>query len=222
MEKLYAAIELHNATNRKFQEDGDDYNTLVTLEKTTPDQIARLEELAGALPEELKRFYLDIGALDNVRNSECYCMSMLTVAELVEGLAYNGDYKYKKLDSLGLADMMRFSWGNDRPEFTNGRCFTPDQLTYINHHYRCFGWYRTDDGLEAAHYMYFDQAGKFGALLYHQDTIDRMQEAFSKMMVASPATQSLEDMLCEGIEKIRATLIEWNADDDDYENEENN
>lgn len=219
MEKLNAAIELHNATNRKFQDDGDDYNTLVTLGKATTEQIARLEELVGPLPEELKQFYLKVGGLENTNNGEIHCMDMLTAEALIEGVTHTTSYY--KMHSLGLADMMRYNWGNDRPEFTNGRFFTPECLQYINSHYRCFGWYRTDDGLEAAYYMYFDQAGKFGALLYHQDTIDRVQDAFRKMMVASPATQTLEDTLCEGIEKIRATLIEWNADDDDYEDEEN-
>lgn len=211
MQKLRAAIAKYNEANAILHDDMDGYNTLVTLPAATDAEVAQLEATPGfSLPAELRQFYLTIGGLENTDNGESYCISVPTAAQLTESL--NETNNYFKLYSPGVADMMRHSWGNDRPEFTNGY-FPKDMLDFINTHYRSFGFYRTNTILESAHYLYFDTTEKFGAVFYDQDTPDYLQNEFNTMREKSPATLSLEDMLCKAIEDMRMTLIQWRGDD---------
>lgn len=211
MQTLHTAIAKYNEANAVLHEDADGYNRLVTLPAATDAEVTQLETTLGfELPAELRQFYLTIGGLENTDNGESYCISVPTAAQLTESL--NETNNYFKLYSPGVADMMRHSWGNDRPEFTNGY-FHKELLDFINTHYRSFGFYRTDTILESAHYLYFDTAGKFGAVFYDQDTPDYLKNEFTKMRENSPASLSLEAMLCKAIEDMRITLIQWRGDD---------
>lgn len=209
MQRLLHAIEQYNASRRKYWD--SDYNSLIQAGPATAAELSRLEAANGQpLPKPLRAFYLRLGGLSNLYNNESYCIEAPRPAELADGLERS--QPYERIGSLGLIDMIVHSWANDRFEFAEGEHFSRAQLQALNGRYRCFGWYRTDTVGESAWYLYFDPHGHFGALYYDQDGFGRAYAALMAMLQASPARQSLEDVLCEGIERMRAAMIEWQDD----------
>lgn len=206
MQRLLHAIEQYNASKRNYWD--SDYNALVQVGPADPEPIARLETLTGSrLPEPLRDLYRNIGGLRNHNNNESYCIDLPGPAQLADGLEQTRPYW--GIRSLGLIDMIVYSWCNDRYEFAEGEYFERAELDALNTRYRCFGWYRTDTIGESAWYLYFDPLGRFGALFYDQDGFDHARTELLGMLDASPARQTLEELLCEGIERMRAAMIAW-------------
>lgn len=210
--RLRDAIEQYNASRTRFWD--DDYNTLLAAGPAEPAQIERLQALEPRpLLADLVQFYRRFGSLHNQDNTESYCMELPLPGQLADGL--EAASACRRIRSLGLVDMIAHSWGNDRPEFAAGGAFSQAELDELNGRYRCYGWYRADTVLESAWYLYADPDGRFGALLYDQDRFDRTARELRALLAASPARQSLEDALCEGVERMRATMIEWCDEDAD-------
>ena len=209
MQRLQDAIDHYNANRARFWD--DDYNTLTAPGPAAEDAIARLRALEPRpLPAELEEFYRRFGGLGNQDNTESHCMELPGPAALADGLAQADEWQ--RIRSLGLVDVIVHSWGNDRPEFEPGANFQQPELDALNARYRCFGWYRTDTVGESAWYVYADEAGRFGALYYDQDGFGSVERLLRAMLGASPARQSLEEVLCEGVERARQAMIEWNGE----------
>ncbi|SDD70768.1 SMI1 / KNR4 family (SUKH-1) [Dyadobacter soli] len=173
--------------------------TLSTGEKGDPAHLAILESKIGRpLPPDLKEFYNTVGNIKSNSLNENNSIDFFSTSYLVEKL--DDSDKWEKIVSLGLLDMIKHSWGNDREEIDELSANTRDQ---INSRYICFGWFRTDDNLESANYLYFDQDGKFGSVPYHQDDFDDLFVNYIKPMLnTSPASKSLEDLIVESMEII--------------------
>jgi hypothetical protein len=208
MNKITEQINKYNETNNLFFENLNDYNLIVDLQKPTIVELVAIKEIVGAeLPEDLKNFYLNFGGLKNVNNDESYCISILSLFEMLEAIKKD---EFMPSFSMGIIDMILFSWGNDRYEFADGEFFSKEQKDFLNSQYKCFGWYRTDTVLDCAYYLYFDANGNFGALCYDQDMFEEVQEDLIKMLENSPANETLENLLSNAIEQMRLVLIEWN------------
>jgi hypothetical protein len=208
MNKISQQIAKYNESNILFFDERDDFNKLIELQKATVDELLAYEKIVGTgLPEALKDFYMTLGGLQNKNNEESYCITIFSIPEMLETL------KTEELTtnfSLGIIDMILFSWGNDRYEFADGEFFSKEQKDFLNTQYKCFGWYRTDTVLDCAYYLYFDANGNFGALCYDQDMFEEVQEDLIKMLENSLANETLENLLSNAIEQMRLVLIEWN------------
>lgn len=206
MQRLQTAIDQYNAVRTRLWD--DDYNTLLAAGPATDAAIARLQSLEPRpLPDALSGFYRRFGGLHNEGNTESFCLQLPPPSELADGLEQDDAWKIR---SLGLIDMIQYSWGNLRSEFEPGCFFTLAAVQGLNQRYRCFGWYRTDTVLESAWYLYADEDGRFGALFYDQDGFDATRRELLAMYQASPARQSLEEALCEAVERALRAMEDWN------------
>lgn len=209
MQRLQAAIDQYNASRARFWD--EDYNTLLAPGPAAAADLARLQALEPRpLPADLEGFYRRFGGLANLDNTESHCLELPGPAALADALAHADPWQRAR--SLGLVDMIVYSWGNDRHEFEADAAFAQAELDALNARYRCFGWYRTDTVSESAWYVYADEDGRFGALYYDQDSFGAVERALRAMLAASPARASLEDVLCEGVERARLAMIEWSGD----------
>ncbi len=148
------------------------------------------------IPISLRWFYREIGGITG--NSNEFVMNIENIPYLLKKL--NEPNKWFKCDSLGFVDYLRFLWGNDRPEFES---FDPEKVAYLNENYRCFGHYRFSCGLTEANILYFDKAGKFGEVRYHEKEFENVWTEFlNDMLVASPASEDLEHMLIRILNKL--------------------
>lgn len=167
------------------------WNQIRTAVPATAEELRELEpHFALGVPPQLKLLYEAFGGLHTDGNED-FAVSIDTPRTLLDNLCKEGFYW--KLHSLGLVDTIRFSWVNDRPEFGQ---VDPGKVALINERYKGFGFYRRDDGLEEAHYLYFDAHGKFGAVRYHQDDFsDLWDDQLNPMLQASRATEDLPALL---------------------------
>ncbi|KAA0992963.1 SMI1/KNR4 family protein [Dyadobacter aurulentus] len=189
--------------NEKAIQAGEPYATmgLISIEKkSSPEEISQLERAAGIrLPEALKLLYTGFGALQCDSMNENNSIHVFSPASLLAKLEDEDDWS--RTPSLGLIDMIKLSWGNDRYEFEEE--LNNKIREAVNTNYFCFGWYYTDDNQESAHYLYFDREEKFGYVFYHQDEFSELVSDFLKPMSAgSIATQTLEELLCESLQRI--------------------
>jgi hypothetical protein len=105
-----------------------------------------------------------------------------------------------------LIDCIKFSWGNDRPEFDDVEL---SKIDYLNENYKCFGLYRYDGGFEEAYYLYFDRNQKFGLVRYHQDDFDELWSVHLRNMLnKSPASESLDGLLISIIDRLETGISE--------------
>lgn len=212
MQRLQTAIDEYNAIRTRYWD--DDYSALRAAGAAAEADLARLRALEPRpLPAQLEAFYRRFGGLHNHDNTESHCLELPTPAALAEGLERTDEWR--RIRSLGLVDVIAYSWGNDRPELEPGEAFAQAELDALNAAYRCYGWYRTDTVAESAWYVYADAQERFGALYYDQDGFAGLARALRAMLAASPARQSLEEVLCEGVQRARAAMVEWNGDDGD-------
>lgn len=172
-----------------FEEHLRRYGMIVrTGETATDSEMGELEQLIGRpLPTELKEFYTTLGMLVGLARTGR--IEVPSVRSLLKRLRDHEVRRYEKLHSLGLADMMRAAWGNDRWELeAEGGILTAGQLAAINGTYVCIGWICNDPGEEGHTYITFDRAGAFDTIFYHQDAADDLQEELLGMIERSPAT----------------------------------
>ncbi len=109
--------------------------------------------------------------------------------------------KWEKIKGLGIVDMIKYSWGNDRYEFDEE--MESSMKNYLNENYKCFGRYRTEYGVEAANYLYFDNEGKFESIFYHQDDFDELLEGdLNPMMKKSLANQTFWELTFDAFDVI--------------------
>ncbi|KAA6432763.1 SMI1/KNR4 family protein [Dyadobacter flavalbus] len=210
-EKIAKAVHAYNQVSIDA---GEPYSNICLLDreqKSTEEEVLVLENRIGIkLPEVLKNLYTGFGSIKNRNWNENNCLDIYSVSYLMERL--DDPDKWARTESLGIIDMIRLSWGNDRYELDEE--LSPAMKAYLNKHYICFGLYRTDDNLESANYLYFDMHGRFGSVFYHQDNFeDLLQNHLRPMLEESPATHTLEELLLEAFEIITELKMEEVSDE---------
>jgi len=209
-EKIANAVHAYNQVSINAGEPYSNICLLDVVQKSSKEEIRELENrIHMRLPEELSTFYTGFGAIKNRNWNENNCLDIYSVKYLMEKL--NDADKWSRTESLGIIDMIRLSWGNDRYELDEE--LSASMKNFLNNHCICFGLYRTDDNLESANYLYFDTYGRFGSVFYHQDDFEELLENhLLPMMEASPATQTLEELILEAFEIITELKMEEVSD----------
>ncbi|SEJ21465.1 hypothetical protein SAMN05216327_107133 [Dyadobacter sp. SG02] len=196
---ILTKINEYNSLVSKAREPYASLYALTHGEKSNPAHIALLEAKTGRpLPLEIKDFYNSVGNIKSNSLNENNSIDVFSTSYLSETLESSD--KWDKILSLGLLDMIKHSWGNDRYEIDK---LSAEVRDGINSAYICFGWFRTNDNLESANYLYFDRDGKFGSVFYHQDDFgDLLTEYIRPMLKESAASQSLEDLIVASMDTI--------------------
>lgn len=171
------------------------YASLARLGEPASDaDIAALQALSRPpLPADLLAFYRSAGAFHGGASLQD-CVIHAPAALLAASRKPPGTWE--GVASMGLPDMVRWAWGNDRFEFEPGRGgLTAAEVGALNRGYSVIGWRVVEDG-EGFEFLYFDAQGRFGRLFYHQDAFDELyEEALQPMLTRSPADASLADAL---------------------------
>lgn len=175
--------------------------TLATGQISTSEDICQLEARTHAIiPKDLKDFYQIIGGVKSDSLNENNCIDIFPVNYLLDKL--DATESWSKIRSLGILDMILFSWGNDRYEILE---LDNEMIEYLNSQYTSFGWFRTDDNLESATYLYFDKKGHFGSIPYHQDDFDDLLTCYlTPLMTQSLAIQTFEELIVESLDTVIA------------------
>jgi predicted DNA-binding WGR domain protein len=215
IEEVLALIDSYNKVNAKiFSERSKIYNVL-TKEPSTAAEVEALELLSNTkFPEELKVFYKTIGSLYNVENSEKYCFGIPNCATVVKLLQLE-DSNYNKMKSIGLMDEFfnqckYFFEEEEIEELKESQDMTTEDIEIINTKYKSIGIYKDAAYSYSSYFIYFDENGKFGEILYDQDTAD---DTLWKICTLknNPPTQSLNTVLKNALVKITNTLVEFNT-----------
>lgn len=189
----YAELCENEPQTESFEQHLERYADLVrTGNAVGAGEIAELAaRITMPVPDELQAFYHVIGSL------HCRDAQLFALPELLG--CYRGvPTEYGVAKSIGIIDMIRLCWGNDRFEFEppNGY-ITQAEVDALNGAYACVGWYMPEDE-ESARYVYFDRQGNFGTIFYHQDAFDELYaDDLLPMLTASPANHSLSEIILE-------------------------
>ena len=187
-------------------------------EPVSESAIEKMQTLSRmSFPPDLVRFYREHGGFEGGEN---LCRLSLYQPEAILRMSKREE-RYARLDSLGLTDMIRFFWGNDRPEIETGnkRAILSDaEIAYLNDHYTVVGaWTDAHSFDEAHHYIFFDDKGRFGILYVHQDEFDIFH-----LLKESSADLSWDAVVNKALDQIQADIEEQKQyqDDDDEEEQE--
>jgi len=137
------------------------------------EELLRLQSICPIpVPLELLEFYREVGGFRG--GDRLQSATLHSPIELLRAVTQPSG-PWELLRSMGLANMVQWSWGNDRfefdPESVGG--LTQAHVDILNSNYAIFGWREMEDG-EAYEYLYFDRVGQFGRLFYHQDNFDEL------------------------------------------------
>lgn len=162
-------------------------------ETATDGEIAALEAFAARpLPADLRAFYRTVGQLQAGGTP----VQIESVRRSLQRLRLPETERPRRLRSLGLVDRIHACWGGTREELEpEGGLLTKAQADALNRRYLSIGWVTTDPGEEGHTYVYFDETGRFGALTFHQDDERFLRAELLPMLEASPARQSLAEVL---------------------------
>lgn len=222
IELLHATMNRINAVELTTREDyyaylltrGDDSETLeahiakyasfVKLGPPSSEQsIDALRKLSGpTLPESLLDFYRTVGLIHG--GNRLKGLMLHSPVTLVLKSAPNRENPWDCVPSMGVVDMIRWSWGNDRFEFdpASGGGLTQVEVDALNAQFSVVGWFTLFEG-EGYVYLLFDGNGTFTTLHYHQDAFDELY------------ADSLQPMLCGemgGAVSFDEALVKWLAD----------
>ncbi len=158
----------------------------------TQEEVQELADFfPGRFPQELQTFFLNIGGLRLAPLEFYSARNLLDFLSDPSDLAGTPASSMPK--SLGLLDMIKLSWGNDRFEFdaANGLIQQTD-VDSLNSRYACIGWFSAADcdECESNTYVFFNQAGDFGTVFYHQDAFDELW-AGSLLRAAKPYSAAI-------------------------------
>ena len=152
--------------------------------------------LSMPVPPDLQTFFQTVGGLSRVP------LKLFSAPELLRFLQNNsplaGTPASDAASSMGLLDLIKLNWGNDRFELDaiNGIVEQAD-IDLLNARYACVGWFTAagDDESESATYVYFDRSGNYGTLFYHQDDFEELWDAsLQPMLTSSPAQLKFADI----------------------------
>lgn len=180
----------------------DDYFDYV--KPATENDIEKLEKtFLCVIPARLKEFYLAFGGFS--LGDE---ILLHTPSSLLEDHSRGSSGWGDSIRSMGLIDMILWSWGNDRPEFGEGDHFSADQITALNQRYLCFGWWHDSWGIEAGHYLFADKEGGYGEIYYHQDVFFDTADELKRMITCKSHTMTFDDLVVPALDKIIDRIVE--------------
>lgn len=172
------------------------YASLASLAPPAAEaDLARLQTICPIpLPMAWLHFYRAVGGFHGgVRLQNAVIHAPADLLRAVERPANSSE----SLRTLGLVDMVRWSWGNDRFEFdpASGEGLESADVDALNARYAIFGW-RVVEG-EAFEYLYADHAGGCGRLFYHQDAFDELfaDDLHPMLTNARPAPETFDQAL---------------------------
>lgn len=169
------------------------YGTFSTEGQASEQDIADLERITGcSMPEELVDFYLNVGGMSG--NMPALSFTIPDIKKLIQWLDPENP-KWRRLNSIGIIDMICASWGNDRPEFTEEGGMPQNEIDYLNTRYKSFGYVQNNEDSEDYTYLYFDAEGNFGAVYYHQDQSSAWDDFLVPMLDKSLASRQLSQLL---------------------------
>ena len=161
-------VEADRTDGKTLEEHIETYKAFHTVEKSSEDQIASLEQKAGVkLPEDLKNFYREMGAFSGRDTDSAIDFNIPNCQSLIQAL--ESEVAYKRLYSLGISDGIRGTWGNSRPELEPGSdSFSQSDYEKLCSEYSWFGSLR-DQMLESGVHFAFDRQGRYCLFYWHQD-----------------------------------------------------
>jgi hypothetical protein len=214
--KYYVHLQSAGPQEQTFEQHLDLFGNLVRSgELATEQELAELAERIGdRLPTELVEFYTTFGKMF-IGSHYQGALEIFSAGELLRRLALPSGYQ--RLHSLGLVDGMRASYHYGAPQLEPGGWFDEEETALLNGAYTCFGWASAYQG-EGFLYYYFDRAGRFGSVAwaFHSDGEDFYSDHLLPMQRASPATQTLSDLLLKtlrGWVAVQKALAELEAGD---------
>jgi len=152
-----------------------------------------LQELSAVpLPKSLLAFHRGLGGFRG--GNRLQGLVIHDAETLLAKCAPNPQQPWDHLRSIGLVDMILWSWGNDRFEFKpeSGDGLDAAEVATLNRNYSIAGWRPVEEG-EGFQYLYFDRDGRFDILHYHQDAFDELHaQSLQPMLLRSPATLSFD------------------------------
>ena len=161
------------------------YANFVALGPPASEQsIDALRSMSGpTLPDSLLSFYRSVGSIrggDRLKG-----LTLHSPEVLLSKRVSNPQQPWDCVPSIGLVDMIRWSWGNDRFEFdpASGDGLTQVEVDALNAQYSVIGWYDVFEG-EGHEYLIFDRSGAFATLHYHQDAFDELYADSLRPMMA--------------------------------------
>ncbi len=172
--EYHAYLQKQGDFEHTLQEHIDRYGSFAKFDNPASEsalrQIRRLSSMP--FPSDLISFYHRHGGFRG--GDRLHQLTLYQPEFLIERA---GDQRrYYRLHSLGLIDMIRFAWGNDRPEFEPGSdraIMTDKEIAYLNNNYIVVGYWNDPEwGEEAQHFIFFDRNGRFGTLYVHQDEFE--------------------------------------------------
>ena len=209
IELLHATMNRINAVELATREDyyaylltqGDDTDTLeahvakyasfVKLGTPASEQsIEALRKMSGpTLPDSLLHFYRSVGSIHG--GDQLKGLVLHSPETVVLKRAPNPESPWDSVASMGLVDMIRWSWGNDRFEFdpASGDGLTQKEVDELNAQYSVIGWYTVLEG-EGCEYLIFDRRGAFATLFYHQDAFDELYADALRPMLGGELSES--------------------------------
>lgn len=202
----YAWLQQQRQAEPTLQEHLDRYASFAKFGDPLDDALVQSAQRlsATAFPPDLLAFYRSHGSF---RGNDA--LRGLTIWRLDELLRLSSPEtpRWQRVQSLGLVDAIRWTWGNDRPDLEPGSdraVITAEQAEYLNSHYTVVGRW-SDPSLEGGGYIYFDQRGRFGIFKYHQDT-----SRVDLLLGESPADMSWDEVMDAALTRV------LEGDDYDY------
>lgn len=213
-EALSSAIRGYNAaiTALPIDDEGDVYDLecvkLVEYPSASDGDLAALAAAwGGELSPALASFYRTIGGIGHRMGSENWTIEVYTPAGMLDDLGPQALGPSRS--SLGLVDLIRWRWGNSRPEFDPGVNLSQRDISTLNTGYLGFGWWSHDWGFEASYYLFTDPKGRASRVYYHQDE-GEIFDQLQALLNGEAKWQTLEDELVATVHAVQAGRIrDW-------------
>ncbi len=195
--EYYAYLQSRGDADESLEAHMSKYASLAQFASPASDALLQALQRLSAVPfpKPLLAFYRTLGGF---RGGDRLQGLILHAADnLATNSVPNPEQPWDNVPSMGLVDMILWSWGNDRFEFKpeSREGLNAAQVATLNRDYSIVGWRPIYDG-EGFEYFYFDRDGRFGILRYHQDAFDEIYtEALQPMLLKSEATLTFDEAM---------------------------
>lgn len=192
LDEIAMAMIAFNATlpGLDFEDDEAEDFVLVECELASQELVESLENQSGIkLPASLKKFYREIGGINHRYRGECHVVDVPVLEEQLRDLTT----EIGRQKSMGLVDCIVWPYRCDLTEWG----LTQEELEQANRRFTCFGTRRGDWGLEAAHFLYFDESGRFGSIYFHQSGDDDFPTELKSMLAGDSVAATLPGLIKE-------------------------
>ncbi len=173
-------------------EEAIDWYSLKHVEPDVESDVLKLElQLGFPLPQQLRDLYLMEGAIRTKEYGDVWQTLKLEPVKSMLG------------ENRGLCAYIDHIWGG-RPELVDE--LSSEQITKLNASYIVFGSRYEDDNVHE--YFFFDRKGRIDTLRLDQDDMSGAFEKFDALLSDESRDVSLEALLAEQLDAIRATIEE--------------